>query len=64
MKPCGTKVAGKAKIKLLELEIRLKAKSPMAEEIRQVETRWGGMQQSGRQREERRACPERLNKGQ
>lgn len=43
MKPCGTKVAGKAKIKPLELEIRLKAKSPMAEEIRQVETRWGGM---------------------
>ena len=48
MKPCGTKAAGKAKMKLLELGIRLKAKGPVAEKIRQIGMRWGGMQWSGR----------------
>lgn len=38
MKPFGTKAIGKAKIKLLELGIRLKAKVPVAEKIRLIET--------------------------
>lgn len=48
MKPCGTKAAGKAKPKLLEGGIMLKAKGPMVEKTGQIGMRWGGCSGEGR----------------
>lgn len=49
MKPFGTKAIGKAKIKLLELGIRLKAKGPVAGKIGLVETRCSSQGDKGRE---------------
>lgn len=46
MKSCGTMAVGKTKVNVMKGRIRLKAEGLMAENTRQMETRWGGRQRA------------------